>query len=126
MTNVQSERLLRADAISAFHALADEAEEQNCDFEPKKREKDEDEALADDEEYRRFLLEMGGGEDEVRRVLGMGDQPVNGLRPISDEDEIDDGEEKEEEEAKVNVGWAKGHVKRTARKTEVDDNFLMK
>lgn len=124
LTNVQSERLLRAEAVSAFNNLSKEGDEDDGVFEPKKRERDEEEVVADDEEYRRFLIEMGGGEEEVRRVLGMGDQPVTGLEPLSEGD--GDEEDVKERERKVDVDRVNESLKRKGIKAKADDHFLMK
>ncbi|KAK8849750.1 hypothetical protein IAR55_005085 [Kwoniella newhampshirensis] len=122
---VQSQRLLREQAVSAFKALAsDDDDNEEDDFVPKKRDKDEDEADQDEEEYRQFLLEMGGGEEEVRKVLGMGDAPVTKhTAPDSDAEE-------EQEEARVLSKVEKEEMiarkaEKKARKAKADDDFLM-
>ena len=113
MTNVQAERKLRAEAVSAFHTLADEDDE-NDTFELKKRDIQQDEGEDDSEEYRKFLLEMGGGEEEVRRVLGTSDRSEPDYRNGVEE------EEGEEEEERVHA------ARRSHRKVKGDDDFLMK
>ena len=120
MTYVQEERKMRKDAIDAFKSFAgDDADDGEDDFAPVKREKDEKEEDEADEGYRQFLLEMGGGEDEVRRLLGMGDQPVSHVRDVAEELEGQtQGEEKKKESSKK-------REKRLAKKKQDDDSFLM-
>lgn len=74
----------------------------------------------DDEEYRKFLLEMGGGEEEVRKILGMGDQPVSKAR-LSDEEDIE-GVAAVTQPKKL----TKRAIKKKERKAKEDDDFLMK
>jgi protein KRI1 len=120
MTYAQEERKMRKDAIEAFKNFGgDGAEDDEDDFAPVKREQDEDEQDEADAGYRQFLLEMGGGEDEVRRLLGMGDQPVSHVRDVQDEAEASQaGEEKKKESEKKKQ-------KRLAKKRQDDDSFLM-
>lgn len=122
MTNVQSERLMRAEALSAFRSLANDDAEEEGKFEPKRREKDEEQVVADEEEYRSFLLEMGGGEEEVRRVLGMGDQPVPGRLPVAEHDL----EEDQGDEVWSVRGAGRRAKKKSRKKAKEDDDFLMK
>ena len=121
LTNVQSERLVRAEAVKAFRSFADEDDGDQGDFELKKREREEEEAVDDDEEYRRFLLEMGGGVEEVRRVLGMGDQPVVDRSLLAS----GDGNRVEGDHGTFNEQEKADRAKRKSRKAEADDNFLM-
>lgn len=62
---------------------------------------------------------MGGGEEEVRKILGMGDQPVRNAR-ISDEE--DDGVAPVTQPKKL----TKRAIKKKERKAKEDDDFLMK
>ncbi|WVW86838.1 hypothetical protein I302_108893 [Kwoniella bestiolae CBS 10118] len=123
LTYVQSRRKLQEEAISAFNTLASDDDESDDGGFIKKREKDEGEEEMEDQEYRQFLLEMGGGEDEVRKILGMGDQPVSvALEEIPEED----GEEKEavlSKAEKVEL-QPKKKVKKE-KKAKKDDEFLM-
>lgn len=91
-----------------------------------RREKDEEEADQDDEEYRRFLLEMGGGEAEVRKILGMGEQPVPAVRLDEDED-VTEGLAADAEVSEKDLRKQKKKAaKRQERKVKEDDDFLMK
>lgn len=124
LTHVQSQYKLRNEAVSAFKALAEDSDDDGDgdDGLLQKREKQDVEVDEDDEEYRRFLLEMGGGEEEVRKILGMGDQPVQTAR-LSDDDE--------EQEATVPAVMqpkklTKRAIKKKERKAKEDDDFLMK
>jgi protein KRI1 len=114
----QEQRRLRKEAIEAFHA---DDEEDEGEFVPVK--KDQEEVEKEDDGYRQFLLEMGGGEEEVRRLLGMGDQAVSFVR--ADEDEAS-GEEQVEGEKKVKKESEKKRQKRMQNKAKADDEFLMK
>ena len=114
MTYAQEERKMRKDAIDAFKAFGEDGDED--DFVPVKRQKEEKEVDEADEGYRQFLLEMGGGEDEVRRLLGMGDQPVSHVRDV---------EEETPEAGSVKKESDKKKQKRLARKRQDDDSFLM-
>ena len=88
-----------------------------------KREKEEKEVDLDDEGYRQFLLEMGGGEDEVRKILGIGENPVNTVRIDEDEVEAEEGApiEAEGKKKKKKVKSEKSREK----KAKQDDDFLM-
>ncbi|WVQ95967.1 hypothetical protein IAU59_003066 [Kwoniella sp. CBS 9459] len=125
LTHVQSERLLRQEAVSAFKSLGDDSDEEG-DF-IQKRDKEAEDPEQDDVEYRQFLLEMGGGEDEVRKVLGMGDQPISGI--VADED--DEGEERYDEAkqsalSKVEKAELKAKKeKKKEKKAKADEDFLM-
>jgi protein KRI1 len=88
-----------------------------------RREKQEEEVDLDDEEYRRFLLEMGGGEDEVRKILGIGESGIHNVRVEEDEEVAD-----EPVEAEVAEGKKKKKVKSEKskeKKAKQDDDFLM-
>lgn len=119
LTHVQTQYKLRTEAVSAFKALADSSESDGDDEGGllTKRKKDESEVDEDDEEYRRFLLEMGGGEEEVRKILGMGDQPINTARTDEEEPRAEGYEAKKVRKRKA---------KAQARKAKEDDDFLMK
>ncbi|WWC95448.1 hypothetical protein V866_002312 [Kwoniella sp. B9012] len=123
LTYVQSERKLKEEAVSAFKALASDDSDDDGDEFIKKREKDEGEEDMEDEEYRQFLLEMGGGEAEVRKILGMGDQPISTNLEETVEDEKGEKDvvlskvEKEEIAAKKKA--------KKEKKAKKDDEFLM-
>ena len=125
MTHVQSEAKLRAETLNAFRSFVDDekhdASSDDDEFVPKKRgeAKDDEE---DEDEYRNFLLEMGGGEDQVRKLLGMGDQPV--AAALGSDDSSDDGVADKVPLSKVErVEVAE---KRKDAKAKRDDDFLMK
>ncbi|WRT69784.1 uncharacterized protein IL334_006775 [Kwoniella shivajii] len=122
LTYVQSRRLMQEEAISAFQSLADGESDEEGDF-IKKRDKNEGEEEQDDDEYRQFLLEMGGGEDEVRKILGMGDQPISGVFEASD---IEDGKDQVASVSKVEKKEIVAKKKATKeKKAKKDDEFLM-
>lgn len=119
LTHVQSQYKLRNDAVSAFKALAADSDDDE-DTEGgllTRRQRPEAEVDEDDEDYRRFLLEMGGGEDEVRKILGMGDQPVTTAR-VEDQEARAEGSEAKTKRRR--------RAKAQARKAKEDDDFLMK
>nr|XP_031858396.1 uncharacterized protein CI109_006159 [Kwoniella shandongensis]KAA5525468.1 hypothetical protein CI109_006159 [Kwoniella shandongensis] len=122
---VQSQYILRQEAVSAFKSLVPEDDEEEDDeFGPVKRDKDDEEVDQDEEEYRQFLLEMGGGEEEVRKILGMGDAPVAKHLEVDSEDE----EEQEEEKVLSKVEkeeLAARKLEKKAKKAKADDDFLM-
>jgi protein KRI1 len=122
LTHVESQYKLRNEAVSAFKSLADESDEEDVEGGLVRREKEEEEVDLDDEEYRRFLLEMGGGEDEVRKILGIGESGIHNVRV--EEDEVAD----EPVEAEVAEGKKKKKVKSEKskeKKAKQDDDFLM-
>lgn len=124
LTHVESQRRLRQEAVSAFKTLAAESGDESDEDFIHKRETDDQEIDEGDEEYKRFMLEFGGGEEEVRKILGMGDQPAI-LKVLGDE-----GEEGEEEKSAVSK-IEKEEMKRQkqekkAKKAKDDDDFLMK
>ena len=124
MTHVESQYKLRNEAVSAFKSLADESDEGDAEGGLVKREKEEEEVDLDDEEYRRFLLEMGGGEDEVRKILGIGESGIHNVRVEEDEDDEVD----QPMEAEVAEGKKKKKVKSEKskeKKAKQDDDFLM-
>ncbi|WVR07983.1 hypothetical protein IAU60_005026 [Kwoniella sp. DSM 27419] len=127
MTHVQSERRMREEAVSAFKGLADDSDDEDV---IQRRDKDEVEVEQDDEEYRQFLLEMGGGEEEVRKALGMGDQPVT-ARLTDDDDDEEDGQQPVKQRttaALSKVEKAELKAKKQAKKekkAKADDDFLM-
>jgi protein KRI1 len=126
VTHVESQYRLKREAVEAFKSFADDEDDE--DFAPVKKEgADNDEDEAEDEEYRKFLLEMGGGEAEVRKLLGT-DGTESGL-----------GEETRELEVKVKEKGAPGKEKKPSRegkaaiaeekksvKAKADGDFLMK
>jgi protein KRI1 len=123
LTHVESQYKLRNEAVSAFKSLADESDEEDAEGGLVKRVKEEEEVDLDDEEYRRFLLEMGGGEDEVRKILGIGESGIHNVRVEEDEEVAD-----EPVEAEVAEGKKKKKVKSEKskeKKAKQDDDFLM-
>ncbi|WVF68419.1 hypothetical protein IAT40_003184 [Kwoniella sp. CBS 6097] len=124
LTHVQSERLLRQEAVSAFKSLGDDSDEEGEFIQ--KRDKEVEDVEQDDVEYRQFLLEMGGGEDEVRKVLGMGDQPVAGVIVDEDDDEGRYDEAKQSALSKVEKAELKAKKeKMKEKKVKADEDFLM-
>ena len=122
LTHVESQYRLRNEAVSAFKSLADESEDDE-EGGLVRREKEEVEVDLDDEEYRRFLLEMGGGEDEVRKILGIGESAIHTVRVEEDEDEPAPAAETD-----VTEGKKKKRVKTEKskeKKAKQDDDFLM-
>lgn len=119
LTNVEASRRARADALSAFAAFAESDDEDGEVL--KKRERGEDEEAEDDAAYRQFLLEMGGGEAEVRATLGMADAPVTDYREFEDEKPKKEKEGKEVSAEKA----AKREAKRKAQRARADEDFLM-
>ena len=122
LTHVESQYRLRNEAVSAFKSLAEESEDDE-EGGLVRREKEEVEVDLDDEEYRRFLLEMGGGEDEVRKILGIGESAIHTVRVEEDEDEDAPAADME-----VTEGKKKKKVKTEKskeKKAKQDDDFLM-
>jgi protein KRI1 len=79
----------------------------------------------EDEAYRGFLLEMGGGESEVRHALGMADQPFTHNREDS-EDEAEVTEKKSKKKDKVSAEEKEAKkAQRRAKKAQADEDFLM-
>lgn len=128
--------MLREGAVNAFKSLAAESEDEDDGdgFLLKARDKEEVDEGKDDEQYRRFLLEAGGGEEEVRKILGMGQQP--GWAGADEEEEViaTDGvptkEKKKKKKSKKDNGEQEEVLKerkeRKERKDKNDDDFLMK
>ncbi|OWZ60901.1 hypothetical protein AYX15_06854, partial [Cryptococcus neoformans] len=123
LTHVESQRRLRQEAVSAFKTLAEESDDESDEEFIRKREKDAQEVDENDEEYKKFMLEFGGGEEEVRKILGMGDQPAI-LKVLESE-----GEEDEEEKAAVSKiekeEMERQKREKEAKKAKDDDDFLM-
>ncbi|EAL19062.1 hypothetical protein CNBH1640 [Cryptococcus deneoformans B-3501A] len=123
LTHVESQRRLRQEAVSAFKTLAEESDDESDEEFIQKREMDAQEVDEDDEEYKKFLLEFGGGEEEVRKILGMGDQPAI-LKVLESE-----GGEDEEEKAAVSKiekeELERQKQEKEAKKAKDDDDFLM-
>jgi protein KRI1 len=129
LTNVQSERLLRQEALDAFKSFgADESEGEEEDGFLQKRVKTENELKEEEAAYRQFLLESGGGEDEVRRVLGF--QPKTSTDDVAASDDAsdsDDGEVIDGQEGSAPTAPASMSAeKRTKKPKQSDDDFLMK
>jgi len=117
--------MLREKAVDAFKGLAEESEDESeaeAGF-LKPRSKDEKEAEEEDEEYRKFLLEMGGGEAEVRRVLGIGASAYTPTETV-DKDVKEEGKKKKKEKKEKKEKKAAGPNKE--KKEKADDDFLMK
>jgi hypothetical protein len=145
LTHVQSQAQLRSEAVSAFNALTgdddddsdDEAGtgdlEERVDGLLVKRQKGGDEVEEDEEDYRKFLIDMGGGEEAVRKILGMGDQPVP---RVAIDAENEEGQSDDAAEGGKKVGGISKEEKRSRRrakeekkkevKAKQDDDFLMK
>ncbi|KAJ9094327.1 hypothetical protein QFC19_008013 [Naganishia cerealis] len=128
LTHVQEERALRAEVTKAFHTAIGEDEDQEEDDDGflVKRDRTDTEKDEEKEAYRKFLLANGGGEDEVRKLLGLGgeeDADVDG-----DEEIADDGEDVASK-AQVDVRDANHQVvartEKSAREKKDDDAFLM-
>lgn len=126
MPYAQEQRRLRKEAIEAFHADDEAGEDEG--FVAVKKDKEGASGDKEDEGYRQFLLEMGGGEEEVRRLLGMGDQAVSFVR--ADAEEEDDEDKAEGEDAAVAAPKKEEKEKRVKKmmekKAKDDDEFLMK
>lgn len=118
LTNVEAARRARADALSAFAAFAEESDDEGEVL--RKRDRGEDEEAEDDAAYRQFLLEMGGGEAEVRAALGMADAPVTDYREVEDVDKPKKKDKEMSEEKR-----AKRDAKRQAKRARADEDFLM-
>lgn len=120
MTNVAAARKAREDALSAFAKFAeDDSDEEEV---LKKRERGADEEAEDDAAYRQFLLEMGGGEQEVRAALGMADAPITDYREDEEEKE---GKEKKKDKEMSEEKRQKREAKRAAKRAKADEDFLM-
>ncbi|ADV23921.1 ribosome biogenesis-related protein, putative [Cryptococcus gattii WM276] len=123
LTHVESQRRLRQEAVSAFKTLAAESGDESDEDFIQKRETDDQEIDEGDEEYKRFMLEFGGGEEEVRKILGMGDQPAI-LKVLGDEEE--EGEEEKSAVSKIEKEEMKRQKQeKKAKKAKDDDDFLM-
>ncbi len=135
MTHVQSERLLRQEALSAFQKFG---EDEDSDDEAEgglvvRRANGSDDVEVDvnnkgkrDQGYREFLLEMGGGEEEVRELLGVAQTKWSGHR----EDSGDEGEAEANVDLSVNQELVrtekeKSKAERKAKKAKADEDFLM-
>ncbi|CAK9783244.1 hypothetical protein CC85DRAFT_310258 [Cutaneotrichosporon oleaginosum] len=122
LTNVEAARRAAAEARAAFAAFGDDDSDDGEVI--TKREKDDSEDEAEDAAYREFLLEMGGGESEVRAALGMADAPVTDYREFED-DEKPKKKKKEEEKEMSEEKRAKKEAKRKAKRAKADEDFLM-
>jgi protein KRI1 len=125
LSHVQEERALRDEVTRAFHTAIpdDEEEEDEEDGFLVKREKTDGERDAEKEAYRRFLLANGGGEDQVRELLGLGGD-------AEDQGEVsDDGMDVLAQEEKAVTDATRQGLERkekTTRQKKDDDAFLMK
>lgn len=125
LTNVEAERKARKEAVSAFNALADDESEEEEGF-LVKRANDAEEVEDDTAAYRAFLLEMGGGEKEVRNALGIADQPLTDYR-----EDLSDAESKQEKKPEKKAKKEKKKVAtedrevRRAKRVQADEDFLM-
>ncbi|KAJ9099775.1 hypothetical protein QFC21_003773 [Naganishia friedmannii] len=128
LTHVQEERALREEVTKAFHtAIGDnEVKEEDDDGFLVKKDRTDTEKDVEKEEYRRFLLANGGGEDEVRKLLGLGGDEDSDKE--EDEDIADDAEDVASK-AQVDVLDANHEVlsrtEKNARQKKDDDAFLM-
>ena len=130
---------VRADAINAFKDFDGESADANDDFELSARPKTDEEVEREVREYREFLLEMGGGEEEVRRTLGLTSEQVDVFHY---DDEYDgDGDEDDSETDVGDVSGEldspqmasgskseakeKGASRGRSGKTRADEDFLM-
>lgn len=85
----------------------------------------------EDAAYRSFLLEMGGGEDEVRRALGMADAPVTHYREDPESEEEAEQKEASSEKKKAKKEKKKAAAKdkearqqeRHAKRVQADEDF---
>lgn len=137
VTVVEAERRARANALKAFGDFAggdkDGSDDDSDDEFLAKREHGADEAAAEGEAYRNFLLEMGGGEEEVRRALGMADaEPTDFRESLSDEDDatVVVKEEKKSKKSKKTKevseeDKAAAKVARQKKRVQADEDFLM-
>lgn len=134
LTNVQEQRKLRAGAISAFKSLAEEDEsegdeegEDDAGFVLKQRKKEDGELEQEDEEYRRFLLDMGGGEEEVRKILGMGDAPAwRADEKIAESSSVPEKKKKKKDAVLNKAETEEMKREHQEKKEKADDDFLMK
>lgn len=117
LTNVEAARRAAHDARAAFAAFGDSDDEEVLT----KREKDDGEDEAEDAAYRQFLLEMGGGEAEVRAALGMAEAPTTDFREYKEETPKKKEKEKEMSEEKR----GKREAKRKVKRAQADEDFLM-
>lgn len=125
LSHVQEERALRDEVTKAFHtAIGGDEEEEDDDGFLVKREKTDTERDEDKEAYRRFLLSNGGGEEQVRELLGLGGDEVD------EQDEVsDDGEDVAQQEQKAVTDANRQGLERkekSTRQKKDDDAFLMK
>ncbi|ORX37669.1 hypothetical protein BD324DRAFT_622820 [Kockovaella imperatae] len=121
-TYVESQRKIRQDAIEAFKSLNDEGDDED-EFDFTERPKTDADEEKEAKEYRQFLLEMGGGEDEVRKLLGLQEDKPNPEPAQSEDDSVVD-------QTLVNKSQEEAKRKKTSKKTkqskqEADENFLM-
>ena len=118
-TYVESQRQLRQDAIAAFKSLDDEEEgEDDFDFTERPRTNAEEEREA--QEYRKFLLDMGGGEDKVRKLLGFSGGQVD-VEETEDVDELLIEAVEDEDAGKIR----KPQPGKGGKKPQADEDFLM-
>lgn len=123
LTHVQEERALRDEVTKAFHtAIGGDDEDEDEGF-LVKREKTDMERDEEKEAYRQFLLANGGGEQQVRELLGLGDEDDG-------KDEVSDDGEDVAMQAQADVatisGGALARNEKTARQKKDDEAFLMK
>lgn len=133
MTFVQETRKARDEAVNAFKAFAGSDSEDEAEDLLVKREMAPEEAEEDSEAYRQFLLEMGGGEEEVRKALGMGPAPLSMHREDSDDEDdfraetaVEDGDDKKSKKDKKKAKKGKLSAEEKAlKRSKADDEFLM-
>ena len=121
LTHVQEERALRDEVTKAFHTAIGGDEDEDEGF-LVKREKTDTERNDEKEAYRQFLLANGGGEEQVRELLGLGDED-DGKDHQSD-DGVDAAMQAQADESTTS-GGALARKQKTARQKKDDEAFLM-
>lgn len=119
-THAEEQEQLRQETLNAFKVdYGAEGDDESGGLFSVRKEGVNGEEDMEDEEYRRFLLGSGGGEEGIREALGLGKKTAEG-EESEDEDEDDVGE-KVEGEGKVGEGadGEKKKRKRVKRKPKV-------
>ena len=122
-THAEEQEALRQETLNAFKVDygADGDDESGGLFSVRKEGANGEEEM-EDEEYRRFLLGSGGGEEGIREALGLGKKGAAALAEEDSGDEGDDdlGEKVGEGDEKVEgVEGEKKKRKRVKRKPKV-------
>lgn len=123
LTHVQEERALRDEVTKAFHTAIGGVDEDEDEGFLVKREKTDTERDEEKEAYRQFLLANGGGEQQVRELLGLGDED-DGKDEVSDDGE--DVAMQAQADVATTSGGALARKEKTARQKKDDEAFLMK